>query len=769
MADKELGIKVTGDISDISTALDQLANMLNSLTDQTVNVDVNVNSDSLSNLNNEITETTSNMGDIGAASELTAQQINEAMSTSASSIDTVSTESMEAATDLYNLGVEGENTGTEIASGMNEAVLAVAALGLGLETVAEDIADVNTSIEKLSTKQELTGIGLDEGQYRGMIADITNAKFPTEDAIKYIRALKTMGTADENLGKSATALNQLAVSTGLSSDQMKTLAMNLNLVGVDMNNVSSSFDAVAYGAAKSKGGIETYNKYMERYAYKLGELGLNADQSAVLIAAASQKYGTSRKGMAEFGKELEKTGGNLSAWEKELGLSNGTLTNAANTTSQFNNVVEVNSQKAQDNATSWQKAAAVYEDIKVQFGDILGAATSFLAVPTILTAAGAGIAKAADKIFPGNDFFKGYIKLFTDAGGKIKDVIKTGWGKLFGDAGSDIGGKLLTKIKDALPKSIDDLLSKIFKGGKGAGVGMVFTKEDIVGQEGSQKRTSWEEVLKGWGLSQADLRKWNDDMNKGPLEDAKANTQALAQFVSGSISSLSGITTPITDTLNWLSESVASWGQTGLAMITSFISGLTGSLPNLDVSLNDFESIIQETIDWLLSLPSKAWQWGWDLIDSWKQGIGAALNGAKEWLEYKLSPLTDLLEGHSPPKEGPLSEIDQWGMNIGRSFIEGIGKGIGLSSTDLTKVLTGISGGFNAAQFSLPAVNNGGLTNTAGSNIPVTINLTLPAMSSREDAVTYGEAAGQAAGKSLAKVLQGQATNAGVSTINMMR
>lgn len=318
MADKELGIKVTGDISDINQALDQLTNQLNGLQDQSLSVDVAVNAESLDNLNNELESTATNMADVGDASVVSAEQINEAMSTSASSIDNISKESVEAATDLYNMGTEAETTGEVITEGMEGALIAVAALTAGLEIAAEDIADINSSIEKMSTTQELTGAGLDEGEYRGLVADITNVKFPVEDAVKYLSVLKTMGTTSDNLGESATALNEMSLSTGLSSDQMINLSKNLKLVGTDMNNVASAYNAVTYGQKESLGGIDTYTKYMDRFSYKFKELGLDADQSAVLIAAASQKYGSSRKGMAEFGQALEESGGNLDVLQQKV-------------------------------------------------------------------------------------------------------------------------------------------------------------------------------------------------------------------------------------------------------------------------------------------------------------------------------------------------------------------------------------------------------------------------------------------------------------------
>lgn len=770
MANKELGVKITGDVSQISQDLDNLANQINSFNDKSVNFDVNVQSDSLTTLNTDLDNVSTNMAEAGDAATVAGESINTSMTAASDGVKNLDEGTKTTKSDMEGLGTSGQDAGESIAEGMEGAVLAIAALSVGTEILAEDLADVNSSIEKMSTMQELTGVGIDEDQYRDIIATITNAKFPTEDAIKYVKVLKQMGVDSSKLGDNATALNEIGVSAGLSSDQVLGLSMNLKVLGLDMNNVGSAFNALGYAQSNTAGGLETYKKYMDRFGYKFKEMGLNIDQSAVLVAAASNTFGTSRAGMAAFSQAMEESGGNLDVLQQKLNLHNNELVNASSETAKYSGFIETNTQKTQENATALQNLGAVWEDIKVRAGDLLGTFLGLGAAIAAAIVAPAGAAKIFDSFIPGKDFTTRYLRFLWDSGVKAKDLLKTGWGKLFGEAGTDVGTKLVDKIKSVIPKSLDDLLGKIFKGGgKGAGAGMLFTKEDLVGAEGSQTRTSWEDVFKGWGLSQEDLTKWNNDMNKGPLEDAKANTQALAQFVTDGISSLSGITTPITDTLTWLGDSVAQWGQTGLDMVTNFIGGLGGGLPDLQATLDDMSGKIQDAIDWLISLPGKAWQWGWDIIDSWKRGFGESLDGAKGWIEDKLTYLSGLLEGHSPPKEGPLSEIDVWGENIGRAFVEGISKGIGASSALVDGALTGLSGGFNPGSFSLPTTTSTALQSPGGSSMPVTINLTLPAMNSREEAVEYGTAAGQAAGQSLAEVLRGQATNAGVSTINMMR
>jgi hypothetical protein len=80
--------------------------------------------------------------------------------------------------------------------------------------------------------------------------------------------------------------------------------------------------------------------------------------------------------------------------------------------------------------------------------------------------------------------------------------------------------------------------------------------------------------------------------------------------------------------------------------------------------------------DWIKNIfegtAKKAYEWGQALIKAFNDGMQAA----KKWLEDGCKSIGDTIgkffKGASPPKEGPLSEVDKWGMNFGKTYSRGI-------------------------------------------------------------------------------------------------
>ncbi len=796
---KELGIRVTGDISDITSKLDKLLDKIGLVKDKTVNLDVDVlDEEQVTNLQNsmdKLTDKTVKM-DLGGDAESKVKDLTDKVNKLGSETETVKVDAdiTPAEGKINELrdqieDLKGAAAGIVIGAGVTGAMEGAATRDEALAQIRAYMPESADEAERLAT-EIFKATGADWGEVADGLVQVKTQTGLTGNELESVteKSIRFSRMFDEDVREVVRSATQLSQTFGISmSDAFDIMTKTFQATGDPADDL-----------------LDTFNEYDQNFkdmGYSAEEFGnilasglkhgvMNTDQMADAIREAMIRLktspdeakkvydliGASSEQQARWNKMLQAGGDQAQQAFEEIV---GSISQIEDPLKRQEANVALFGSKFEDQGNGINQAIMDNTDYLNSMG------TSFDTTSEKALSMGDTI-KQALRSLPGGEWLSGILEgLWDFVTSDVGELITVGISGILGaigskllggegaksalDWGKGIGGKILEGIQGLLPKSVSDLIGKIFKGGgKGAGVGMIFTKEDLVGQEGSQTRTTWEEVFKGWGLSQEDLKKWNDSMNKGPLEDAKANTAALGQFITDSASALSGVTTPITDTLNWLGESVEKWGSTAWDMITNFVGGLTDGLPDLDKTLDTLETKIQDAINWLIELPGKAWQWGWDIIDSWKRGFGESLDGAKGWIEDKLGYLSGLLEGHSPPKEGPLSEIDQWGVNIGRSFVEGIGEGIGISSSILSSALSGISGGFTPGSFALPAAATSGLS-TTGASIPVTINLTLPAMGSQEEAVKIGTAAGQAAGQSFAEVLRGQATNAGVSTVNMMR
>jgi len=130
---------------------------------------------------------------------------------------------------------------------------------------------------------------------------------------------------------------------------------------------------------------------------------------------------------------------------------------------------------------------------------------------------------------------------------------------------------------------------------------------------------------------------------------------------------------------------------------------------------------------------------------SWSSGLAQGINKNLGLINQSASIATAGLRGRSPPKVGPLREIDRWGENIGQAFIDGMQEGIkDLNIPTPTMVGKGLGG--------------------SGDTI---INLKL-------DKVTVGkedeaETVGTKIATGFSKKLLGQASTAGVSVVNITR
>ena len=73
----------------------------------------------------------------------------------------------------------------------------------------------------------------------------------------------------------------------------------------------------------------------------------------------------------------------------------------------------------------------------------------------------------------------------------------------------------------------------------------------------------------------------------------------------------------------------------------------------------------------LSSWGGKIWDWGRNIAQSFIDGFKNALSGIANAFKDTINNAKRFIQGNSPPKEGPLREIDKWGFNIGEAWVSG--------------------------------------------------------------------------------------------------
>jgi len=80
-----------------------------------------------------------------------------------------------------------------------------------------------------------------------------------------------------------------------------------------------------------------------------------------------------------------------------------------------------------------------------------------------------------------------------------------------------------------------------------------------------------------------------------------------------------------------------------------------------------WNAIVSEVSTW----PGKMYDWGMRIARSFADGFSKLGDWLKEKAQAALNAVKGILEGHSPPKEGPLQNIDKWGAAVGMAWVEG--------------------------------------------------------------------------------------------------
>ena len=243
----------------------------------------------------------------------------------------------------------------------------VGAIGDKAEGMAQEMNTAAITVGQLATQ---TGIA--EPQLVSMINHISNATFPNDEAMMYVKSLDQIGVSSENLGKSATDLDRINDAFGLGAQTTNSLGQELSVLGVDMNNVSSSFNALAYANSNTVGGMQNYYTFLRKYDSQFKELGFNVDQASVIIAGATQKFGGGRAALSGLSDALKTAGNDSAALEQALGLPAGAISNATQLTGEYEGQLQQLADEEAEHKTLLDQVGAAWEDVSLSVSGALG-------------------------------------------------------------------------------------------------------------------------------------------------------------------------------------------------------------------------------------------------------------------------------------------------------------------------------------------------------------------------------------------------------------
>lgn len=156
------------------------------------------------------------------------------------------------------------------------------------------------------------------------------------------------------------------------------------------------------------------------------------------------------------------------------------------------------------------------------------------------------------------------------------------------------------------------------------------------------------------------------------------------------------------DTWNYIKVEVPKWITNIFNWFKELPSKISSGLSNLASTIrgsfsNAWSNLVSEISQW----PSRIWDWGKNIAQSFVDGFKNALSSIGRAFTDGINSAKSSMKGNSPPKDGPLKEIDKWGENIGNAWTSGFASSIG----GLKNLINGIDFK-NSLSLDTPSISN---------------------------------------------------------------
>jgi len=273
MADKQLGIVVTGDIDDISSKLDSLASQIESLESKAIELTIEAN--------------TAGLQEVSSASEAASVELNEA-SDAAESLSYTMTNMATGETISYvSSEVNNLNDGLESASGaagetadnlggigsqaLNEAASHANSLGDNIKATSNSAKEMGNEINNASSNaitglQALAGVAATVGSYL-VLDNLISSAGAYEDS--WSRMTVALGGTVDTIGMVkddwSSAISDMSSATGRGAGTIREFITQMSLAGVESKDViSSAFEGIAGAAYVTGIDINTITYALQR-------------------------------------------------------------------------------------------------------------------------------------------------------------------------------------------------------------------------------------------------------------------------------------------------------------------------------------------------------------------------------------------------------------------------------------------------------------------------------------------------------------------------
>ena len=516
---------------------------------------------------------------------------------------------------------------------MMQAGQALQQYGAAAEDMAQGMNEAQITVGQLAIQT-----GFTEPKMKELVNSISSADFPQDEAMMYIKSLDQMGVSAGNLGQSASDIDKIADAFQLSGQTANSMGQELGVLGVDMNNVSSSFNALAYANANTVGGMDNYYTFLRKYDAQFNELGYNVDQASLIIAAATQKYGGGRAALSGLSTALKDANGDSRALEQALGMQAGSLDNASAITGEYEGKLEAMADEEGEHKTILDHLGAAYDKLALSVGDTISPIAGLLGFTGQLAGFGMelnGVWELAQKLGE----VEGFSKLKTG----LMDVATRAKGAA--TAMLDLGKKTLMAGLNALRSAAMWVVQKVQLIASTLATWAMAAAQAALNFIMSLNPIVLVVIAIIALIAVLAYLYYNVDSVRQAIDNLGASIIATAQWIYNGFMNI----------VNIVSSALGSaWNS-----ITSFCSNMVSGLINAAMNaVNGFANYIRQipqmvmdefnrTLglvgDFISSLPSRVWDMGVAIIDALKHALGIGSPGHMYYMiEGELGRIDDL-------------------------------------------------------------------------------------------------------------------------------
>lgn len=326
-------------------------------------------------------------GLVGVDKEL--ESIADSANRASSNIDSISSKN------IADVGDAAKRAGDDIekmADNTGDLLKSILALE-GMDQIVEIGNQAAEAVKEIfALTREINRIGgaadISEPAVRDLLATITTATFPVEDAEKLVKFLVQAGVEGAAAIKNASSeIKALKSATGMTVDQIISFLDVAMTLGYTIDDLPELFDAVMYAEANVLYGTETLTKIIQRMGPQFREMGLSMDQVAVIAEYLARNFGINRYSISFLSRTVREADGDIGKLEKSLGMQVGTLSRASEITEGYGKKVEEISSKNKEAIPLIDKVKDAWNDFMIRIGGVVGPLADLLGLLSLIPSA----------------------------------------------------------------------------------------------------------------------------------------------------------------------------------------------------------------------------------------------------------------------------------------------------------------------------------------------------------------------------------------------